>query len=340
MNPKIEINMDSTSLGNSACLENYNLTVLQGYKTLPKDIMVYGIAGHKFVDTMFKTDSNFKLAREDLSRSFNIKKIIPISKINRTWISDEKHLLTTCYDLWEDFISKDTNEMIALSQDCYWCKGQGTIANQEDAIACDHCEGTGTRKVAATEITFRIKFYEDEHVIVYLTGTIDRILQISNGIPCIRDWKFTTAWDKDDFLQSFEMSRQLRMYTLAFKLMAEQDPESVLGKIGSQRLGACIDGIFLKPKIQDIEHKSSQVFQFSDSDIEQFRAMVYGFCMELSYAIQHNIFPKQGILNGTCEGKFDKCKFWNVCKVGPDIRKMLLKRDFQQKQYNPLAFNE
>ena len=50
---------------------------------------------------------------------------------------------------------------------------------------------------------------------------------------------------------------------------------------------------------------------------------------------------REGVFNGSCEQKYRKCNFWTACKANnPDIAAIILKSDFNQRQYNPLKHNE
>ena len=51
--------------------------------------------------------------------------------------------------------------------------------------------------------------------------------------------------------------------------------------------------------------------------------------------------PKEGLINGSCEGKWGLCNFWGVCNSQSDeIASVLLARDFIKKEYDPLRHND
>lgn len=352
---KLEINLDSSSLSAASCIRDYKYTTIGdvlkpdegAYVSVPDSVMVYGVAVHKFIDTMYKT-GEIGLARRASLAAFNVHKISDDKKL---WLDDSKHLFVTCSDVWMDFIQEDTVfDVLSVQQKCWKCSGKGlhndvrypipTDSSWPIVTPCSKCNGIGLIEGPATEITFHIRLYEDDVIIVYLCGTIDRIGKFRNGPFAIRDWKSTTFWMEDEFLSEFAMSRQLRIYTLACKLMAELEPQSILGKIGVTNMGAMIDAIFVKKEPNENKYISSPIMQFGTKDMNEFREQLHRFCSKLSIHIQHNDFPREGILNGTCVKRFGKCRFFNVCKASNEIiATNLLKRDFKRKIYDPLNFH-
>lgn len=306
---KIIVNLDATALGSSGCILALQRTVVQGLKEpIMGASLIYGVAVYKYIDTMYKTKGHIPTAREEALRAFRIPKI---SAKKSDHLLDEKHMLSTCFNLWEFEIMGDKEfEMLEM-------------------------DGK-----PASEITFSLPYYEDETITVNLCGTIDRVGKIKNGCYVIRDWKTTSSWDNKGYFKTYELSRQLRMYRLALRLMAQRFPESMLGKIGATNVGAQINAVFLKPLANDNKYGNSEVYQYSEKEIDDFELLLKAQIIRLSWAIRFNNFPKEGILNGACESKLGKCKFWNTCCVSDEIAAILLKRDFIVKEFNPLAYNE
>lgn len=345
MSKKLEIDIDSTALGRAGCIKDFFLTVCGsisyddtlfpiaiegGYKSISSASMMYGVAVHEFIDVMFKTSGDFKVAREEALKKFSLPKVL--TNVKQSYLMDERHLLSTCYNLWTGHIEDEpTFDVLSIPQECFYCAGVGG--------PCKHCNDKGIVEGPATEVTFRIKIYEDEFIIINLCGTIDNIGKFKNGCYAIRDWKTTSSW-RNDYLSQYEMSRQLRIYTIACKLMAKSNPDSILGKIGVTKMGAFIDAIFVKTNSNDNEVVRGDVMQFNDNDLDDFMCMLESFCVKLSQHIQANYFPKEGILNGACTKMYGKCNFWNVCKNNDMVANVLLKRDFKRVVYNPLSFNE
>lgn len=351
---KLELNLDSTALGSSTCILNLIRTIVGdpakpdegAYRQKVNGVKLnYGVAIHKFIDTMYKTRGNYGAAREESVGWFERTPHIPASK--QPWMSDSKHLLTTCFQVWTLYVEQDGGyEVLSLPGKCYWCKGTGAehgVMNVKGLTKlCKHCSGSGQDKTqAATEVTFSIPFYEDDYIKVNLCGTLDRIGKYKGGVYAVRDWKSTGVWDKDEYFTQYEMSRQLRMYTLACKLMARRFPDSVLGQIGATHMGAAIDAIFLNKNANDTECRMSDVFQYSIEDMTEFELMLGDTCRKISSHVRDYYFPKEGVINGSCTGKYGSlCQYWVPCKLPPVQSEIILGREFKRQKYDPMAFND
>ena len=336
MSDKRIIMLDATSLSSSACMQKFWNICIEGYKQLPDASAIYGVAFHGFVDAMYRTKGNLRVASDKAKKLFNEPKI---ENTKYKYVNDYNHLIGVCYNAWNDWLQQDNNyQLLTIPSKCWCCDGTGITPGEH---SCTICCGHGIIPGPSSELTFKIRFYEDKHIIVYLCGTIDNIGKFVNGIFALRDFKTTSQHDQEEFLSGFELKAQLRVYTLAFKLMAEQEPESTLGKIGAGKIGAFIDGIFLSSKINDVTFARSQVFVFDDNDMAHFRYMLGCFCQKLSSAIQqYQPISKDGIMNGVCTQFFKKCQFWNVCRNNKVVGDLILKRDFIRKEYNPLMWHE
>lgn len=308
------VRLNATGLKTTTCMQNFWNVLIEGYKTERKIArIVYGIAGHKFIDTMFQTKGNLGLARTAALAEFNKPKF-PDDK--QKHLNDANHFIVNCFNYWNEYLMKD--------EKC-------------DTVLMPN-------NTPATELTFRIPYYEDDYIIVTLEGTIDRLIKIRGGRFAVNDFKFTSSWNKDEYLANYSMSQQLRFYVLALKIMGEMYPASMLGQIGITNVGAVVDGIFLKPNSADTEYQRSDVFPFKD--LVDFRRSLDLLIQRISRTVEavkvSNIpAPKEGILNGSCESKWGKCGFWNVCRVADKaVEQVLLKRDFIKKEYDPLHHND
>lgn len=304
----IEINIDASSLSESACILRWHRVVVGGYREkLNGASLVYGSAFHKFIDTMFQTKGNIELANNASLETFNKPKYGTKSE----YLLDSGHLFGTCFRYWNDVIKRDTSF---------------------DALQFPDGK-------AATEVTFSIPYYSDDWIKVRLTGTIDTIGKIRGGCYCVRDFKTSSKWDVKAAMNKYALTKQLRFYVMVIKMMAELEPDSILGQIGKTKVGARIDGLFLKPKPCDNLAVSSPVFQYSDEHLAEFRKMLDVQIQRLSFAVRQNYFPQEGIINGTCVGEY-LCKFFSTCQAPADLQPMLLERDFAQVKYEPLRFGE
>lgn len=311
---KLQLSFDATALRESACMLDFHRVVVEGLRepVLNAD-MIYGMAVHKYVEQMYKSGGHIPTARNEAAKVFNVPKT---TKPKKQHMADWIHCSTTCFMYWDTYITQDNNFDVIMLND-----------------------------KPAAEVNFEIPFYEDDICVIKIFGTIDRIGKIRNGIYAIGDHKSTSSWDEDSYLDSYAMSLQLRMYRLALILMGRYYPDTVLGKIGNSKVGAFIDGLFIKSKANENVYSRSEVFQFSDEDMKEFEANLQAKCRELSNTIQlvqaGKKIPRQGIVNNVCEKKYGLCKFWNVCKsTQPEVQQLLLKRDFVSKPYDLEHFGE
>lgn len=310
----LDINIDASSLSSSGCTLEWYRRVVQGYRSpnVNNDI-IYGVAVHKFIDTMFQTGGDMKQARDAAYKAFRIPKY---DKPKKLYMSDERHMFCTCLDYWENYVSKESTFDILQ------------LPNGK----------------AATELTFRFLWRDFGSVRVWLCGTMDKLGKFKRGCYAIGDYKTTSSWDEDNYFKSYEMSCQLRFYIYALKQMAIHYPDSVLGQIGATNVGAYIDALFIKAKVVENKYERSDVFQYKPEEIEEFEGMLINRVERFISVIQSiqnggRRPNKEGILSGACERKFGKCDFWNVCKNSDPVGDVLLKRDFIIKPYDPLNFN-
>jgi PD-(D/E)XK nuclease superfamily len=359
---KLVINLDSTSLGHSACILDFYGTVVGsldesgqsagGYREkLHGPELVYGIGLHKFIDIAYKTNGNLQLARKHGLKLFN--EIPTREHPKKPWLRDQGHLTTVCFNLWNDYVVEENNfQLIELVLPCWLCKGTGIANPQEGSTLecvppCPHCKGEKMLLQPATEVTFSIKYYEDDYIIVNLCGTIDKIGKFKNGCYAIGDWKTTGTWDNTGYFQQYELSRQLRMYSLALKLMAAMHPDSVLGQLGRTQVGCFIDAVFLDKDPNKTEFIRSDVIPIKPHELDAFQMTLDDQIKRLSNAVKTGYTPKEGIINGSCikwqsvsEKNFVKCWRWDACKSPDNVAEVLLKRDFTRVQFNPLKYNE
>lgn len=304
---KLQININASSLPSSACMLSWYRTIVQGYVEPRMNVkMVYGVAFHLYQHTMYQT-GNMTLAKDLALASFRQDKTS--TDKDADWYRDEGHFNWTCFDVWSNYAKMDSTFQLLLKPD-----GK-----------------------PATEVTFSIPYYEDAYIIVNLCGTIDKIGKIKGGGYAIGDWKTTASWDEKAYLRDYDMKSQLRFYLLSLKLMNRHFPESQLGKIGLGDTGAFIDGVFLKEKQLDLAVKRSDVFQFG-KDLELFERGLVRRIKQFSQAIQDgDVLLKEGIVLNTCERKYFKCPFFQVCRANnPAIEELVMTRDFVQRTYDPL----
>ena len=312
----MDINIDATSLRASACSFEWYSKVVSGYRNpLVSADIVYGVAVHKFIDTMFKTSGNLRAAKEATQKAFNVPKVVdPKKKHMENW----SHVFATCLDYWDRLAKEQDFEILQLP-------------NGEPA----------------TEVTFRFKYRTVGDVTFWLCGTMDKIGKFKGGIYAIGDYKTTSAWDKRKYLTSYELSTQLRFYRLALKWMALNEPESMLGKIGATNVGVFVDALFIKPVAAENEYARTVVETFSEMEMVEFERLLqerldkFAYTISTCHTSNNTIRPnREGLINGSCQKLYGKCDFWNVCKNDSVVGQVLLNRDFIVKPYDPLHFND
>lgn len=305
--------IDSTSLGNSHCILKWHSQVVEGLKEKKMNSsLLYGVAVHKFIQSMFETEGDFPLS---LLQANEVFLRIPCDiDPKKPYLRDANHLRATCYYVWScQVMEEKVYEIIKLP-------------NGKPAV----------------EQTFKIKWFEDETCEIWLCGTIDSVGKFNGGAFAIRDWKTSSSWDTSKYFIQYEMTRQLPIYTIACKRMAKSHPDSVLGKIGAGVMGAFIDAIFLKADQNGTGCARSSIFQYSDEKLDEVSRLIDMQCKRLSYAIRTGDVPKEGLINGTCMHAIygSKCMLWNICKSNPTVAKVGLDRDFDRVPFDPLKYNE
>ena len=336
----LNIKLSQTALGKAGCMLNLKRTIIDGYKEIPSANIVYGEAVHKFRHVMFQSKGHIPSARNEAIKVFHQPKI---DKPKSPHLSDSNHMLCTAFNFWEMYVVEDKElELLEINQDCWKCGGTGTIhepLGECEYIPCTECGNTGKKLGPATEISFSIPYYKDDYISVDLCGTLDGLGKIKGGCYVIPDLKTTSSWDTNGYFGTYAMSKQLRLYILALKIMAERFPDSILGQVGKTNIGAFIDAIFVKPAPNENKYGRSAVFQFPEWDIAAFKRTLDNKILELSAAVRDNYFPKQGILNGTCEGKWGRCPFWFVCQRDDNVAQIMLDRDFKKQPFDPLNYS-
>ena len=306
------IRIDSTALGTSHCILKFHSIVVEGLQEKKMNCsLVYGVAVHKFIQTMFESEGDFPTA---LAKAKEIFLRLPTdTDRKKPYLRDVTHLIATCQYVWSVQVMEEKVYNVVL------------LPNGKPAV----------------EQTFHIKWFEDETCEIWLDGTIDSVGQFTGGVFAIRDWKTSSSWDTSKYFTQYERTRQLPIYTVACKRMAKDNPDSVLGKIGAGKMGAFIDAIFLKADKNQTSHGRSPIYSYTDEYLERVMMLLDDQCKKLSLAIKTGYLPQEGLINGTCMHAIygTKCYLWNICKSNPQVAAMGLERDFIRKPFNPLEYN-
>jgi hypothetical protein len=360
---KTILRLDASASSKSSCGLKFKRTVIDGYRELaPWNDTQYGSAFHKFISTMYLTGGDFQVSMvQEAYAIFDKPCNIRPKKEHLT----KNHFTKTCFDFWEHMQQVDDFEhLVNPSAVCWKCGGEGYTSTNHDCTCgfkdvippgvdcqcganyekCKWCDGKGLRAQPLVEQTFEIKVYEDDDLIIYVAGTMDKLGKIKNGCYAIGDYKVTSSWDIAKYLKPYALSTQLRLYHWAVKEMGKQNPDSLLAEVANTRVGTFIDGIFIKSKTETL-FKRSIVHQFKDEDITEFARLldeqVHRLVRIWKRWKQFQIEPdREGTINGECMSPFG-CMYFDVCAAPDSIARVhLLRNNFKQKEYNPFKFNE
>lgn len=310
------LRLDATALSKSSCNLRLKYTVINGYRqsALYNDT-VYGLAGHKFNATMALTNGNFQESLMAAKKVFNQPKITRAKKEHLT----ENHFIKTCFDFWEHLESKSDSKFIVDSN------GKPLV-----------------------EMQFAIKIYEDESCIVEVCGTLDKVEQFNHGMVAIGDYKYTSSWNASEYFKQHRLAPQLKTYRWALYKLASMSPEdSILRQITKYPVGMFIDGVFLKSG-KDTEFSRSEVWCPKQDEIEEFDELLLAKAMELASIYRVDWSIRDGMINGSCSNSYGTssvngalCQFYNVCSAVDKVAgQYVLKNEFVQREYDPLAFGE
>lgn len=315
MSKKI-IKIDASALKNSSCMLSFYRTVILGYREEVNSVSIeFGTAVHLFVKVMYETNGNFNEAIKAATGYFTTTKMI-VPKMKQ-YLS-VTHLTLTCIKFWE-WLSKEKSDF-------------GVVM--------------GSDGKPAVEITFSNKIYEDEWVIVYLEGTIDKVGKFIKGCWAFGDNKTTASRDQEDYMKGYELSTQLMFYYLNLFLYASRNPDSMIAEMCKGKVGCFIDGVFLNGK-DSIEFGRSRIFFFEQWQIDRYRVMLMEKIMKLVHYVTTNTSPlPEGILTDTCSKPENgttawRCRYWNICAAPDEIAAQhLVRKLFIVKPYEPLLFGK
>lgn len=306
------IKIDASSLKKSACGLQFYYQVVEGYrqKQLNNDIC-FGVAFHIYVAVMKRTGGNFKEATEATLKYFRGADMI--IKSNKRYMT-ENYLLKTCQDYW--FQRGNNDDFVTLNDE----QGKPLV-----------------------ELGFQWPIYEDPELAVLVAGTIDDLCKHKRGAYALRDYKTTSMWDKKAYLDQYYLSSQLMIYRLTVRKYAAMYPQSIFAELEQKNVHCFIEGIFCSGADKPIEFQRSDVFQFGESQLNDLETLLRLATLKLVTNIKAGKLPlREGMINDACSGKFGSpCEFFDACRA-PDLisAKHILTRNFIQKPYDPLSFNE
>lgn len=317
-----QIFIDASSLSSSSCILRWWLTVFEGYRESETAIsMLFGTAFHLFRNTYHKNGNNvadaIKVALEKLEQSPN--KFIGR---NKEHLNSAMYLATVCtayHNYWQSLEDCD----IAMSPD-----GK-----------------------PMTEVKFALPYMRTRNDYeIILCGTIDEI--VFNRVAqfyCIKDYKTSSAWDKQDYFEDYRMSTQLLFYTYILQRYAQFDdiPDNFIKAFSTKgQIGCYIDGIFLGTGGKSVSFERSEVFFPSQEQVAEFGQLLDRQIKRLVEIVEaeedrSKFLLREGMVNGACKGMWGRCKYWSSCTASrPEDRQLILDGKFEKRQYEPLKFGE
>lgn len=309
MSEKLIIKLDASACKKSACDRLLYFNVIEGLSTPhANDLsMHYGKAVHLFAEL-------YPANRDAMTTMFKVHEFfrsVQTDASKKEWLTIS-HLTQTCMRV-KDWIDGDTNAEYYV--------------NPVDAKPM-------------CEVRFGIPFATYPHVDILLCGTIDKVVKMKRGASLIGDYKTTSTFKVDDYFTQYRLDPQMMLYRYALEWFAKHTKDNILAEIGSQRLGAFIDGIFLS-KAKDTEIRRSPIMFYSDEDMADFAAQLHGAVDKIAnWAANPNAWPaKQGMFNGSCTHLYGQCKYFGVCSAPDKVAsEAMIRNYFVKKTYDPLAY--
>lgn len=313
--------IDASALTKASCMRNLFWTIVVGYTNKLKPAsMVYGSAFHKFAERLDKTKGDVADARKAAMKVFQ-----PENYTQDKPYLTQAHLSKTC---------------VLYYSDKWLPNEEGTAARGYDIL---ELEGE-----LLVEKKFSIPYYSCDEFEILLTGTMDKIVQISGGGLCaIVDYKTSGTWNIKAYFERFKRSPQFFTYSLVCHKLAEQFPNSIFKYITDRRLSHIIEGVF-HSKDKDTIFERSPIFHIKKPDLDKFDSMLHSLIDTIGIWIKEWIkqgkpddtlfVPPEGQLNGTCKTEWGYCSFFNICSAPDSIASLHLLRREHKKPYNPLMW--
>ncbi len=187
------------------------------------------------------------------------------------------------------------------------------------------------------ELQFAYPYRVEDDIEVLIVGTMDEVCHHAlSDTYVIKDYKTTSTWSRNEYLESYALSSQLMFYKFALESYGKLFPDSIIGKVCERPVGCVIDGIFLgasKPPA----YERSRVFYYPPDQMEESQALLSETIDKLIDLVRN---PKkarrEGMMNGCCEKVYGKCQYFGVCcETREDSREFRLNEDFIRVPYDP-----
>lgn len=317
--PKI-IRIDASSLANLHCFRRFYKSIILGY--VPKEGILlndieYGSAWHIFRESLI-TQRDEALAITKATKYFLQKKKEGMIFKAKAEYLNEGHLAMLCMKYIEQFGYEKSWGRYSLLKD-------------------------PQTNMPLIEQNFSIPFYKSALVEIMLQGTLDELVQHPAGYNILGDDKTTRSWNIKKYLKEYNLKPQLLFYRCMLDYLSEQEGGDFYKELLKTRLGCRINGIFLKEAISECQFEQSEVFFFSQEQLDEFKFNLKQLCEKIERFVFNNIdLPtREGMFNGTCSGNFGDCEFSSCCAASrEEVASSLLNNYFIQREYKPLEFRK
>lgn len=314
---KKTIYVDASSLkSDSLCDRRYLLHIIRGYvRGLRAENYKagYGVAFHTFLELYYskpaaeRSKHLVECTQAALSSFERYLPYIPQDSIKE--FRSPLHLLNACQSYHQ-----------------HWGRGDYITA-----IPVDDNEHLLERK-------FCVPWFEDETLVIYLTGTIDMVGEVFGKLAII-DHKSTAAYDPQVFFSEFELNIQTMFYVLMFRRLSKMD----------RYLPIMINGIFIKKPTAKAEKDGqfdgarfvrSNLIEYSDDRMEEFERYL-DWQMNKILTLARMPAETFGQINpAACHGKFSTCSYYELCSMPLHKQKDMLESIYRVEAYSPLNFND
>lgn len=188
------------------------------------------------------------------------------------------------------------------------------------------------------ETKFSIPVFETEKFILCLSGTIDMLASYGGHDIVVVDHKTTGMPYIEKFFTNFELDIQTMLYSRVCKDILGLDyyPPIV------------INGFFLKKPTQKAQKEGrfdgcnftvSPLFMYSESQMKAFNFWLASRIEAVTEAMKRDFVGEENNYNySACHTAWGQCEFFNVCKCEPEFHETILERDFVDREYNPMQF--
>jgi len=288
---KVVLNLDASLFKQSACLRKIEYITQYGYREkVLSPSLGYGSAFHEYIKVLRRT-GNPALAITAAVEFFR-----PVEGDWRTLT----HLVDTCTSYHAKVYIRDNFRAMEF-------EGHPLV-----------------------EQKFSFPYYESEHLIVNLCGTIDEIGQMENNEITICDRKTSSMYKTDEYFKAYEMSPQLKFYVMITQM-----------KLELKQIPAFIDAVFISEN-RPTQFKRSELFYYTEEQILSLRRQIDRLIKDIEDAIKTKHW-QQNITQCDKETytKDKLCKYFRVCSIADtELREHFIERDYIQIPYDPMTFGE